>query len=179
MDILGIIGNSAWPTRRRFLAASLVGGSILGRGWPARAAMPAAVAGVLPQGYGAGSRSLAITRDGKTAYVAFSLSDTLLNIDLTTGEIAGAIDVSPAGFLLQSGLTALSPDERWLVIANNGSSNTMVVDIAAQVRVVAAAEVNTRLRPGLLEERVRVDGHRVHGKFQAGLTTSNGYLLFR
>ena len=129
---MGIIGNPTWPTRRGFLAASLAAGGILGRGWPARAAVPAAVAGVLPQGYGAGSRSLAITRDGKTAYVAFSLSDTLLNIDLTTGEIAGAIDVSPAGFLLQSGLTALSPDERWLVIANNGSSNTMVVDTAAQ-----------------------------------------------
>jgi DNA-binding beta-propeller fold protein YncE len=75
---------------------------------------------------------LAITRDGKTAYVAFGLSDTLLNIDLTTGEIAGAIDVSPAGFLLQSDLTGLSPDGRWLVIANNGSSNMLVVDTAAQ-----------------------------------------------
>ena len=126
------IGNSAWPTRRRFLAASLVGGSILGRGWPACAAAPAAAPGVLAQGYGAGSRSLAITRDGKTAYVAFGLSDTLLNIDLTTGEIAGAIDVSPAGFLLQSDLTGLSPDGRWLVIANNGSSNMLVVDTAAQ-----------------------------------------------
>lgn len=87
---------------------------------------------MLAQGFGPGARSLAITRDGKTAYVAFGLSDTLLNIDLTTGEIAGAIDVSPAGFLLQSDLTGLSPDGRWLVIANNGSSNMLVVDTAAQ-----------------------------------------------
>jgi DNA-binding beta-propeller fold protein YncE len=53
--------------------------------------------GLVPQGFGTGSRSLAITRDGKTAYVAFGLSDTLLRFDLPTGEIAGAIDVSPAG----------------------------------------------------------------------------------
>jgi DNA-binding beta-propeller fold protein YncE len=129
---LGMIGNPAWPTRRHFLAASLAAGGILGRGRPAWAAERAAAAGVLPQGYGPGSRSLAITRDGKTAYVAFGLSDTLLNIDLTTGEIAGAIDVAPAGFLLQSDLTGLSPDGRWLVIANNGSSNMLVVDTAAQ-----------------------------------------------
>lgn len=107
-----MIGNPTWPTRRRFLAASLAAGGILGRVRPAWAAAPAAAAGVLPQGFGPGARSLAITRDGKTAYVAFGLSDTLLNIDLTTGEIAGAIDVSPAGFLLQSDLTGLSPDGR-------------------------------------------------------------------
>jgi hypothetical protein len=38
--------------------------------------------------------------------VAFKLSDTLLNIDLPTGEIASAIDVSPAGFLLQRMFTS-------------------------------------------------------------------------
>ena len=36
-----------------------------------------------------GFGSLALTRDGKTAYVAFGLPGTLLNIDLSTGEIAG------------------------------------------------------------------------------------------
>lgn len=140
---MGIIGNPTWPTRRHFLAASLVGGSILGRGWPAWAAVPAAAAGVLPQGFGPGFRSLAITRDGKTAYVAFSLSDTLLNIDLTTGEIASAIDVSPAGFLLQSELTALSPDGRWLAVANMGSASMMVIDTSAQaVSQVLSVPIN-------------------------------------
>jgi len=117
---------------------------MLGRGRFAWAAVQAAVGGAMPQGFGPGLRSLAITRDGKTAYVAFALSDTLLNIDLTTGEIAGAIDVSPAGFLLQSGLTGLSPDGRWLVIANNGASNMLVVDTAAQ-RVSKVLDVNDEM----------------------------------
>jgi hypothetical protein len=96
----GMIGNPTWPTRRHFLAASLAAGGILGRGRPGWAAVPAAAAGVLAQGYAPGFRSLAITRDGKTAYVAFALSDTLLNIDLTTGEIAGM----PHPGVLYSGL---------------------------------------------------------------------------
>jgi uncharacterized protein (TIGR03437 family) len=136
----------ARPTRRGFLAAaSLAGSGILARArpaWPGSAA-PAAAVPALTQGFGPGFRSLAITRDGKTAYVAFGLSDTLLYIDLTTGEIAGAIDVSPAGFLLQSAYTALSPDGRWLAVANMGSAGMMVVDTAAQaVSQVLSVPIN-------------------------------------
>ena len=144
MDILGLIEDSICPTRRRFLVASLAAGGLLGRSRFAGAATPAAAAGALAQGFGPGFRSLAITRDGKTAYVAFCLSDTLLKIDLVTGEIAGGIDVSPAGFLLQSALTSLSPDERWLAVANVGSGGMMVVDTAAQaVSQVLSFPINT------------------------------------
>jgi len=80
------------------------------------------------QGWAPGPLGLAITPDGKTAYVSFSLDDSLLVVNLATLTISDSIDVSAAGIQLDSGSTLLSPDGRKLYVSNYAAQNVMVVD---------------------------------------------------
>jgi len=80
------------------------------------------------QGWAPGSLGLAITSDGKTAYVSFALDDSLLVVDLTNFTISDSIDVSAAGIQLFSGPALLSLDGKKLYVANMAVGNVMVVD---------------------------------------------------
>jgi DNA-binding beta-propeller fold protein YncE len=71
---------------------------------------------------------LAITQDGKKAYVSFSLDDSLLVVNLTTFTITESIDVSAAGTMLLSGSAALFANDSKLAVANPGTKNVMIVD---------------------------------------------------
>jgi len=93
--------------------------------------------GDYPQGYAPGNLGLAITPDGKTAYVSFSLDDSLLVVDLTKFTISDSIDVSPAGIQLDSGPALLSLDGKKLYVSNYATKNVMVVDTSnKQVSIV-------------------------------------------
>ena len=84
--------------------------------------------GDYPQGWAPGNLGLAITPDGKTAYVSFSLDDSLLVVDLTKFTISDSIDVSAAGIQLDSGPALLSLDGKKLYVSNYATKNVMVVD---------------------------------------------------
>ena len=88
--------------------------------------------GTLLQGWAPGPMGLAITPDGKTAYVSFSLDDSVLVVDLTTLMVSDSIDVSAAGIQLSSGAALLSPDGRKLYVANLAAGNVMVIDTMAK-----------------------------------------------
>lgn len=84
-----------------------------------------------------GMRGLAISPDGKTGWVAFSLDDALLELDLTIPAVRGGVDVSAAGAMLSSQEALLSPDAKTLYVANVSAGNLMVVDTAnRRVRAV-------------------------------------------
>jgi DNA-binding beta-propeller fold protein YncE len=71
---------------------------------------------------------LAVTHDGKKAYVTFSHEDIVLVVDLPTLTVSDAIDVSAAGVMLSSGSAVLTPDDRKLYAANWGVGNVMSID---------------------------------------------------
>ena len=79
-------------------------------------------------GWTPGILGLAISPDGKTAYIPFELDDALLVVDLSTLTITDSIDVSPAGNMLSSSAAVLSPDGKRLYISNEGAKNVMVVN---------------------------------------------------
>ncbi len=79
-------------------------------------------------GWAPGSLGLAITPDGKTAYIPFELDDALLVVNLSTFAIIDSIDVSEAGNMLLSTAAVLSPDGKKLYVSNYGTRNVMVVD---------------------------------------------------
>ena len=80
-------------------------------------------------GWCPGMLGLAVSPDGKTAYVSFSLDDALLAVGLSTFTITDSIDVSAAGnMMLQSESAALTPDGKKLYVSNFGTGNIMVVD---------------------------------------------------
>lgn len=80
------------------------------------------------QGWAPGPLGLAITPDGKTAYISFSLDDSLLVVDLETLTINDSIDVSAAGIQLDSGPALLSLDGKKLYVANFATKNVMILD---------------------------------------------------
>ncbi|MBI2970864.1 MAG: hypothetical protein HYY37_00420 [Candidatus Aenigmarchaeota archaeon] len=71
---------------------------------------------------------LAITPDGKTAYIPFGLDDALLVVNLSTFAVIDSIDVSEAGNMLLLTATVLGPDGKKLYVSNYGTKNVMVVD---------------------------------------------------
>lgn len=77
---------------------------------------------------GGGRLGLAVTRDGKTAYVSFDGDDALFVVDLTTFTTIASIDVSSVGVMLMSFEVVLSPDESRLYVANYGTRNVMIVN---------------------------------------------------
>ena len=83
-------------------------------------------------GHAPGNFGLAITPDGTTAYVSFSLDDALLEVDLQAWTIRAGIDVGPAGTMLNSNQLCLSSDARWLLVANHGTQNLLVVNTQAR-----------------------------------------------
>ena len=81
---------------------------------------------------------LAVSLDGRTAYVAFSLDDGVIEVDLASGALGG-YDVSSAGPMLNSGKILLTPDGRNLYVANMGPQNILSIDAAGKrVRGVLA-----------------------------------------
>lgn len=80
-------------------------------------------------GWCPGMLGLAVSPDGKTAYISFSLDDALLAVDLSTLTITDSIDVSAAGnMMLQSESAVLTPDGKKLYVSNFGTGNVMVID---------------------------------------------------
>ena len=84
------------------------------------------------QGWAPGPLGLAITSDGKTAYVSFSLDDSVLVVDLATLTISDSIDVSAAGIQLNSGPALLSLDGKKLYVCNYSAQNVMVIDTSTK-----------------------------------------------
>jgi uncharacterized protein (TIGR03437 family) len=98
---------------------------------------PRALAELPLQGYGPGFHGLAISPDGKTAYVTFGMEDVVLVVDLVEGRIRSAIDVSAAGVMLRSDQALLSADGKLLFVVNHGTENILVIDTQqARVRKV-------------------------------------------
>jgi uncharacterized protein (TIGR03437 family) len=89
-----------------------------------------------------GLRGLAISPDGSTAYVTFVCPDVLLVVDLLTGLLRSAIDLTPAGVMVRSSQTVLSADGKLLFVANKGTENIAVID-TAQARVRKVLPLNT------------------------------------
>ena len=81
-------------------------------------------------GFCPGSRGLAVMPNGTAAYVSFSQEDTVLKIDLSSFNVVSKVDVSSAGYILDSGVARISPDGSQLWIANHGTRNIMVIDTA-------------------------------------------------
>ncbi len=79
-------------------------------------------------GFAPGNLGLAITSDGRTAYITFASDDSLLAVDLSTFTVTDSIDVSAAGNMLLSTAAVLSPDGKKLYVSNYGTRNVMVVD---------------------------------------------------
>jgi YVTN family beta-propeller protein len=90
---------------------------------------------------GAEPRGVAVTRDGKTAFVALTTADTVAVVDLERAAVRARISVGERPWHL-----ALSPDERWLVVGNSRSRDALVVSTATlqSVRRVKLAGVNLR-----------------------------------
>lgn len=80
------------------------------------------------QSWAPSSLGLAITPDGKTAYIPFELDDPLLVVDLSTFTTVESIDVSSAGSMLRSSFAVLSPHGERLYVANNGTRNVMIIN---------------------------------------------------
>lgn len=109
-------------------------------------------------GWAPGFLGLAITSDGKTAYVPFSQDDSLLVVDLSNLSVTDSIDVSSAGNQLDSGSAILTPDEKKLYISNYAAGNVMVIDTAGKkVKSVLP------LKPaGYIASSISRDGSRVY-----------------
>jgi YVTN family beta-propeller protein len=109
-------------------------------------------------GWAPGFLGLAITSDGKTAYVPFSQDDSLLVADLSTFSVIDSIDVSSAGNQLDSGSAILTPDEKKLYVSNYAAGNVMVIDTAGKkVKSVLP------LKPaGYIASSISLDGSRVY-----------------
>jgi uncharacterized repeat protein (TIGR01451 family) len=86
-----------------------------------------------PTGWAPGYGGLAISPDGKTAYVSFDADDSLLEVDLQTFTVRHGIDVSPAGTMLSSAAAVLTADGTRLVVANRTRPNVLVVDTATRL----------------------------------------------
>jgi len=110
-------------------------------------------------GWCPGMLGLAISPDGKKAYISFSLDDTLLAVDLSTFTITDSIDVSAAGnMMLQSESAVLTPDGKKLYVSNFGTGNIMVVDTENK-RVIKVLPI--RPAPGVAIT-ISLDGNKVY-----------------
>ena len=119
------------PSRRELLA--LVGAYLLRPNLATSAALNPFATGWAPSPLG-----LAVSPDGRTAYVAFSLDDGVIEVDLASG-VLGGYDVSSAGPMLNSGKILLTPDGRNLYVANMGPQNVLSIDAGGKrVRGVLA-----------------------------------------
>jgi len=109
-------------------------------------------------GWAPGYLGLAITSDGKTAYVPFAQDDSLLVVDLSSLSVTDSIDVSSAGNQLDSGSAILTPDEKKLYVSNYAAGNVMVIDTAGKkVKSVLP------LKPaGYIASSISSDGYRVY-----------------
>ncbi|MBI2681244.1 MAG: hypothetical protein HYX25_09600, partial [Candidatus Solibacter usitatus] len=87
------------------------------------------------EGSETGWHGLAISPDGSTAYVSFKAPDVVLVVDLIAGRLRSAIDLAPAGVMVQSLQAVLSSDGKLLFVVNQGTGNIAVIDTAAE-RVV-------------------------------------------
>jgi len=67
---------------------------------------------------------IALTKDGRFAYVALSMANTLAKIDLASGKIVASVEVGicPYG-------VALSPDERTAYVSNFGGARPEATDV--------------------------------------------------
>jgi len=75
-----------------------------------------------------GPLGLAITPDGRTAYISFSLEDSVLVVDLSNFTAIRSVDVSGAGIMLSSGQAVLTPDGSKLYVSNYGTGNVMIIN---------------------------------------------------
>ena len=78
--------------------------------------------------WGPSPLGLAITQDGKTAYIPFMCDDSLFVVDLSNFTTIRSIDVSSAGIMLVSCEAILSPDESKLYVSNSGTKNVTVIN---------------------------------------------------
>ena len=79
-------------------------------------------------GWGTSNWGLAITPDGDRAYLPFSLSDSLVVVDLSTFTVKSCVDVSIAGTLLRSTHAKCTPNGDYVFVANYGAENIMVIN---------------------------------------------------
>ncbi len=123
--------SNAGPSRREMFA--LVGAYLLRPSIATTAPLDPFATGWAPAPLG-----LAVSPDGRTAYVAFSLDDGVVEVDLASGALGG-YDVSSAGHMLSSEKVLLTPDGRNLYVANFGTQNILSIDAAGRrVRGVLA-----------------------------------------
>jgi DNA-binding beta-propeller fold protein YncE len=123
--------SNAGPSRRELFA--LVGAYLLRPNIATTAPLDPFVSAWAPSTFG-----LAISPDGRTAYVAFSNDDAVIEVDLSSGAM-GAYDVSSFGPMLVSGKALLTPDGRNLYVSDDGTQNILSIDAAGKrVRGVLA-----------------------------------------
>jgi YVTN family beta-propeller protein len=79
-------------------------------------------------GWTPGDLGLAITSDGKKAYITFASDDALLVVNLSTFTVSDSINVSVAGNMIFSNNAVLSPDGKKLYVANPGARNVMIIN---------------------------------------------------
>ena len=84
---------------------------------PLCASASAGVEGAAPFAAGPGDKGLAISRDGRTVYVSFTMADVVLAVDSATMTVRETIDVSAAGPQLSSQQALLSLDGKSLYVA--------------------------------------------------------------
>jgi len=81
-------------------------------------------------------RGVAMTADGKVAFVAVGVSNEVVRVDCNARKVSGRLGVGrePRGI-------ALSPDESWLLVGNARSESVSVVDARA-LRVVQTTPID-------------------------------------
>lgn len=114
-------------------------------------------------GWAPGRQGLAITPDGKTAYVSFNLDDALLRVDLPTMTVTGSVDVSKAGTQLFSESVLVTPDGSKVYVANSGYGNVMVID-ANEMKIITVLPI----KPSYVAMSMSKDGSEVYIPSQDG-----------
>lgn len=132
------------------------------------------------QGWAPSQLGLSISPDGKEAYVPFELDDALLVVDLDSLQTIDTIDLSPAGQMLTSSATALTPDGKWLYLSNFATGNVIVVDTQAR----EVKEVLPLKPVHAMSIAISGDGRQVYipcreGGLYVVNTADNSYHLFQ
>ena len=84
-------------------------------------------------GYSPAPKSLAITSDGKNAYISFAGDDSLIKVDLLNFSIRECLDVAPENMRLALGRILITKDEKYLLVVNGETDNIMVIDAATNL----------------------------------------------